>query len=164
MAIPSLSTLSQQLAACLLMSGGEKGLKRDQCSCVEKAEMMRGVWNRLLCSLMEWLTCRIYTCCDTGGAWLSGWFTLHQGVMMNGGFDPYYRDTCRNLEASGQSVRRDNASRSGLVSPLQNKEDAVEKCDGQQLCVLGWWGSGLQTRMWLKPWLSGDTVVLARVL
>lgn len=45
---------------------------------------------------------------------------------MHGGFDPYYRDTCRNLEASGQSVRRDNASRSGLVSPLQNKEDTVE--------------------------------------
>lgn len=28
--------------------------------------------------------------------------------------------------ASGQSVRRDNAKRSGLVSPLQNKEDAVD--------------------------------------
>lgn len=45
---------------------------------------------------------------------------------MHGGFDPCSRDTCRNLEASGQSVRRDNANCFGLVSPLQNKEDAVE--------------------------------------
>lgn len=41
-AIPSLSPLSLQLVARLLTSRGERGLKRDQRSCVEEPEVMGG--------------------------------------------------------------------------------------------------------------------------
>lgn len=46
--------------------------------------------------------------------------------MIHRGFVPEYPDTCRNSEALGQSARRDNGNRSGLVSPRQNKQDAAE--------------------------------------